>query len=50
MRGHTSGSVVVPRIIGPIRRLRPVDVHDVEFRRANTDRTIKITLPGSFTM
>jgi 5-methyltetrahydropteroyltriglutamate--homocysteine methyltransferase len=40
----------VPRITGPIRRLRPVEVRDVEFLRANTDRVIKITLPGPFTM
>jgi len=50
VRGRTSGTVVVPRIIGPIRRLRPVEVRDVEFLRANTDRKIKITLPGPFTM
>jgi 5-methyltetrahydropteroyltriglutamate--homocysteine methyltransferase len=50
VRGRTSGTVVVPRIVGPIRRLRPVEVRDVEFLRANTDRTIKITLPGPFTM
>src|SRR5271165_2571627 len=50
VRGRTSGTVVVPRIVGPIRRLRPVEVRDVEFLRANTDHTIKITLPGPFTM
>jgi 5-methyltetrahydropteroyltriglutamate--homocysteine methyltransferase len=50
VQGRTSGTVVVPRIVGPIRRLRPVEVHDVEFLRANTDCTIKITLPGPFTM
>jgi 5-methyltetrahydropteroyltriglutamate--homocysteine methyltransferase len=50
VRGRTSGTVVVPRIVGPIRRLRPVERRDVEFLRANTDRTIKITLPGPFTM
>src|SRR5215470_8353841 len=48
--GRSSGTVVVPRIVGPIRRLRPVEVRDVEFLRANTERTIKITLPGPFTM
>ncbi len=41
---------MVPRIVGPIRRLRAVEVRDVEFLRANTERTIKITLPGPFTM
>jgi len=40
----------VPRVVGPIRRLRPVEKRDVEFLRANTDRTIKATLPGPFTM
>jgi 5-methyltetrahydropteroyltriglutamate--homocysteine methyltransferase len=50
VRGRSSGTVVVPRIVGPIRRLRSVEVRDVEFLRRNTDRTIKITLPGPFTM
>jgi 5-methyltetrahydropteroyltriglutamate--homocysteine methyltransferase len=40
----------VPRVVGPIRRTRPVEKRDVEFLRANTDRTIKATLPGPFTM
>jgi 5-methyltetrahydropteroyltriglutamate--homocysteine methyltransferase len=48
--GRTGGSMTVPRIVGPIRRLRPVEVRDVEFLRRNTDRRIKITLPGPFTM
>ena len=40
----------VPRVVGPIRRTRPVEVDDVRFLRANTDRRIKITMPGPFTM
>jgi 5-methyltetrahydropteroyltriglutamate--homocysteine methyltransferase len=40
----------VPRVVGPIRRRHPVQVRDVEFLRANTDRRIKITVPGPFTM
>jgi 5-methyltetrahydropteroyltriglutamate--homocysteine methyltransferase len=40
----------VPRIVGPVRWRGPVEVRDVEFLRANTDRTTKITLPGPFTM
>jgi 5-methyltetrahydropteroyltriglutamate--homocysteine methyltransferase len=48
--GRTGGSVTVPRVVGRIRRLRPVEVGDVEFLRRNTERTIKITLPGPFTM
>ena len=40
----------VPRVVGPIRRARPVEVRDVQFLRANTERVIKATLPGPFTM
>src|SRR5712672_1673850 len=40
----------VPRVVGPIRRTRAVEVRDVKFLRANTDRPIKATLPGPFTM
>ena len=40
----------VPRIVGPIRRRHAVGVDDVRFLRANTDRTIKMTVPGPFTM
>ena len=40
----------VPRVVGPIRRARPVERRDVEFLRTHTDRPIKATLPGPFTM
>ena len=40
----------VPRVAGKVRRKHPVEVRDVQFLRANTDRTIKITVPGPFTM
>ena len=40
----------VPRVVGKIRRLRPVEVRDMQFLRANTNRPAKITLPGPFTM
>ena len=40
----------VPRVVGPIRRAGPVEVRDVEFLRGLTDRRIKITVPGPFTM
>jgi 5-methyltetrahydropteroyltriglutamate--homocysteine methyltransferase len=40
----------VPRVVGKIRRTRPVEVEDTRFLRARTERTIKITLPGPFTM
>jgi 5-methyltetrahydropteroyltriglutamate--homocysteine methyltransferase len=40
----------VPRVVGPVRRTRPIEVDDLAFLRANTDRRVKITLPGPFTM
>jgi 5-methyltetrahydropteroyltriglutamate--homocysteine methyltransferase len=40
----------VPRIVGPIRRRHPVQVDDLKFLRAHTDRTVKVTVPGPFTM
>jgi 5-methyltetrahydropteroyltriglutamate--homocysteine methyltransferase len=40
----------VPRVVGPLRRMRPVEVRDVEFLRSISDRRIKITVPGPFTM
>jgi 5-methyltetrahydropteroyltriglutamate--homocysteine methyltransferase len=40
----------VPRVVGSIRRARPVETRDVEFLRSITDRRIKITVPGPFTM
>ncbi|MGY1601380.1 uroporphyrinogen decarboxylase family protein [Geodermatophilus sp. SYSU D00815] len=42
--------IPVPRVTGEIRRPAPIQVRDVEFLRAHTDRTIKITVPGPFTM
>ncbi|HEX6996765.1 MAG TPA: 5-methyltetrahydropteroyltriglutamate--homocysteine methyltransferase [Gammaproteobacteria bacterium] len=41
---------VVPRIVGPIRRSRPVILRDVEFLRAATSHRIRVTLPGPFTL
>jgi 5-methyltetrahydropteroyltriglutamate--homocysteine methyltransferase len=41
---------LVPRVIGPIRRTRPVELRDMQFLRRNTDRPAKITLPGPFTL
>ena len=40
----------MPRVVGKVRRTRPVEVDDLRFLRSHTDRTIKITLPGPFTM
>ena len=43
-------SVEVPRVVGKIRRRKPVEVADMAFLRRNTARKAKITLPGPFTM
>jgi len=40
----------VPRVVGRIRRRHPVEVGDLKFLRAHTDRKIKMTVPGPFTM
>ena len=39
-----------PRIVGPVRRTRPVEVRDLEFLRQHTHRLVKITVPGPFTV
>ena len=48
--GRTGRPNPVPRIVGPIRRKRPVEVDDVKFLRAHTAKPIKMTVPGPFTM
>ena len=40
----------VPRVAGKIRRKHPVEVRDLEFLTKNTDRMVKMTVPGPFTM
>ncbi|MGH8597103.1 MAG: 5-methyltetrahydropteroyltriglutamate--homocysteine methyltransferase [Gammaproteobacteria bacterium] len=42
--------IPVPRVVGPIKRLGPVEVDDLRFLKVHTDRRVKITLPGPFTM
>src|ERR671938_169836 len=40
----------VPRIVGRIRRRHPVQVRDLEFLLGHTNRRVKMTVPGPFTM
>ena len=42
--------IAVPRVVGPIRRTRPIELRDLKVLRANTGRAVKATLPGPFTM
>ncbi len=46
----TGQKTPVPRVVGKIRRTGPVELRDMQFLRANTQRLAKITLPGPFTM
>ncbi|QPC41317.1 5-methyltetrahydropteroyltriglutamate--homocysteine methyltransferase [Kaustia mangrovi] len=48
--GRAGKPTRVPRVVGKLSRREPVEVGAVEFLRRNTDRKIKITLPGPFTM
>ena len=48
--GRTGKPNPVPRVVGPVWRRRPVEVENVKFLRANTGRTVKMTVPGPFTM
>jgi 5-methyltetrahydropteroyltriglutamate--homocysteine methyltransferase len=48
--GRTGEPTPVPRISAPLHREGSVQVRDVRFLRAATDRTIKMTVPGPFTM
>jgi 5-methyltetrahydropteroyltriglutamate--homocysteine methyltransferase len=50
VRNRSGIDIPVPRVVGEIRRPAAVQVDDVRFLRAHTDRAIKITVPGPFTM
>ena len=39
-----------PRVSGPIKRLKPIELDTASFVRARVEGMIKITLPGPFTM
>jgi 5-methyltetrahydropteroyltriglutamate--homocysteine methyltransferase len=50
VRNRSGIDIPVPRVTGELRRPVPVQVDDVRFLRAHTDRRVKITVPGPFTM
>jgi 5-methyltetrahydropteroyltriglutamate--homocysteine methyltransferase len=50
VRNRSGIDIPVPRVTGAIRRPEPVQVEDVRFLRAHTDRAVKMTVPGPFTM
>lgn len=47
---RTGAQVPVPCVVGPIRHTGAVEAPHVALLKAHTDRPIKITLPGPFTM
>ena len=47
---RTGRAVPVPKIVGEIHRREPVEAQFIGFLKAHTDRPVKITLPGPFTM
>jgi 5-methyltetrahydropteroyltriglutamate--homocysteine methyltransferase len=50
VRNRSGIDIPVPRVTGELHRPAPVQVDDVRFLRAHTDRAVKITVPGPFTM
>src|ERR1700682_5730439 len=50
IRHRVGQETVVARVVGRVRRARPVELRDMQFLRRHTDRPAKITLPGPFTM
>lgn len=47
---RTGKPTPVPRIVGPLTRPRPVLARHTAFLRAETDRPIKVAVPGPFTL
>lgn len=50
MIGRDDKMKIVPRVVGEIKRSKPVQLRDVQILRKLTDKPIKITIPGPFTM
>jgi 5-methyltetrahydropteroyltriglutamate--homocysteine methyltransferase len=48
--GRTGNKIPVPIISGPLQRREPIEARDARFLRMHTDKKIKVTLPGPFTM
>ena len=50
VKARSGDMTPVPRVVGKVRRVGPVEVRDMQFLRRNTNLVAKITLPGPFTM
>ena len=47
---RTGRTVWVPRVTGPVARRHPVEAPLIAYLKARTNKPIKVTLPGPFTM
>ncbi|MDH4146649.1 MAG: 5-methyltetrahydropteroyltriglutamate--homocysteine methyltransferase [Acidimicrobiia bacterium] len=47
---RNGGISLVPLVSGPVRRSEPVELEPARFLRAATDRAVKVTVPGPFTL
>ena len=50
IRNVRGQATMVPRVVGKVCRTRAVQLRDLKFLRGNTERAVKATLPGPFTM
>ncbi len=50
IRARNGTETLVPRVVAPLHRIKPIERRDMEFLRRNTSFAAKITLPGPFTM
>jgi 5-methyltetrahydropteroyltriglutamate--homocysteine methyltransferase len=47
---HRGQETVVPRVVGELIRREPVELDGLSFLRRHTNRPVKVTLPGPFTL
>ena len=50
VKARSGAMTPVPRVVGKVKRGKPVELRDMQFLRRNTSLPAKITLPGPFTM
>ena len=48
--GRSGRETQVPIVSGPLRRASPIHIQDIKFLKSQTERIVKITIPGPFTL
>ena len=48
--GRAGRKTQVPIVSGPLRRTSPIHTQDMKFLKSRTERIVKITIPGPFTL